>query len=146
MSHILYQLSTYIHRNISNLLQIRTSVAFTISFSISKYSVLLSDDNYVNLKISKIGKGCQTMLRGFVDAVKNLSAVAVKMMFYGTETALGIIIIGVLSYLAYAICLGGGYYCTSTCITLIRTGVSIFVLFMLGGITFDCVEKRQGRK
>lgn len=83
------------------------------------------------------------MLRGFVDAVKNLSTVAVKLMFYGTEAALGIIVIGVLAYLAYSICLNGGYYCTETCITLIRTGISIFVLFMLGGITFDCVEKRR---
>lgn len=83
------------------------------------------------------------MLRGFVDAVKNLSIVAVKLMFYGTEAALGIIVIGVLSYLAYIICLGGGYYCASVCIALIQTGVSIFVLFMLGGITFDCVEKRR---
>lgn len=83
------------------------------------------------------------MLRGFVDALKNISVIAVKLMFYGTATALGITVIGILSYLAYIICLGGGYYCLSICITLIQTGVSIFTLFMIGGITFDCVEKRK---
>lgn len=83
------------------------------------------------------------MMRELKSAVKNIAAPAVYLMFYGVKAALGVMILGILAYQIYVVGQGGGYDAVSESIALVRAGFSLFVLFLLGGIIFDCVAKQR---
>jgi len=72
-----------------------------------------------------------------------MSDIALKLMFYGTKTSFGILIIGILAYRYNILVLGNRYTNTVFCLTIIQAAYSLFVQFIIGGLIFDCVYSKK---
>lgn len=77
----------------------------------------------------------------FFKMVNKMSPEAAKLIFYGLKLATGVLVLGFAAYKYNQLYIGsytGGVICLET----VKAAFSLFVQFIIGGITLDCVQKR----
>ena len=73
-------------------------------------------------------------------AVENMSFISLKLIYYGLQLAVGVLVIGMLAYSEFM----GSYINEELSKMIINAGVSLFVQFTIGGIVYDIIEKKKG--
>ncbi len=81
-------------------------------------------------------------MKRFFEVLNNASTDSLKLMFYGAGLSFGVLLIGFLAYLFNKVFMWN-YQNGMLSIELIRSGFSLFVQFVLGGIILDCVLKNK---
>lgn len=82
------------------------------------------------------------MMKKAAANFEQMSPIAVKMMYYGVITALGVLIIGIFGYEYNEYMYSGDYNNAQMCIGVVQAGFSLFVQFLIGGLIFDCVKRK----
>ena len=82
------------------------------------------------------------MIKKVAESARQMSPTAIKMMYYGVITALGVLIIGIIGYRYNEIAYSADYNNAEMCIGVVQAGFSLFVQFLIGGLIFDCVQKK----
>lgn len=80
-------------------------------------------------------------MHNFRKTLNKMSPRAAKLIFYGLKLATGVLVIGFAAYKYNQLYIGsyaGGVICLET----VKAAFSLFVQFIIGGITLDCVGKK----
>lgn len=81
-------------------------------------------------------------MNGLFENLDKMLPEAVKLMYYGTKLALGVLLIGFFAY-KYNQWYVGSYENGVFCLELVRSAFSLFVQFIIGGIILDCARKSK---
>ncbi len=80
-------------------------------------------------------------MNNFLKTMNKMSPEAAKLIFYGLKLATGVLIIGSAAY-KYNQLYVGSYTSGVICLETVKAAFSLFVQFIVGGISLDCVRKR----
>jgi hypothetical protein len=79
-------------------------------------------------------------MQEFFKTVNKMSPQAAKLIFYGLKLATGVLIIGFAAYKYNQIYIRS-YETEVMCLDIVKAAFSLFVQFIIGGITLDCAKK-----
>lgn len=83
------------------------------------------------------------MFKKLIINFRKMSDVSLKMMYYGTQLSLGVLIIGIWAFGYNKYTFAGNYFNAEICIEIVRSAFSLFVQFIIGGLIFDCVSAKR---
>ena len=81
----------------------------------------------------------------FIINCRNISQIALDLIRYGVMLALGVLILGIF-VCKYNQIFIGGYINHEVGISVVQSGISFFVQFIIGGIILDCVNYNKNKK
>ena len=79
----------------------------------------------------------------FKENILKINEVSLQLMKYGTQFAMGVILIGLATYLINYRQYIFNYLGEQYGIHIMIAGVSLFVQFVIGGLVLDIVQKRR---
>ena len=81
-------------------------------------------------------------MKEFIKAYGNLSRLSAYLLLLGVKLSLSVLVVGIVAYI-YNELLIGGYGNRELSIQIVQAAWNMFVIFILGGIIIDCVEKNK---
>ena len=81
-------------------------------------------------------------MKEFLRACKEISVVSFALINIGMKLVLGMLLVGIFVYY-YNENFVGDYHVCAISLQIIQKAWSLFVLFILGGLAFDCYEKSK---